>query len=139
IGLGRPAFPGKQAQMVICRSNTSAPANGADQLKYVFFGNGLSNIGPAEYGNYLTPVTFGHSAAAGANSVAAYAAFRPNLPEDFTSPGPVTVYFDPNNNRLPTPELRLKPDVAACDGVNNTFFPLGPAQDAPWDPDTNFA
>lgn len=127
-----------QVQMVISRSNTTTPPVAADQLKYVFFGNGLSGVGPAEYNNYLTPVTFGHSAAAGANSVAAYAMFRPNLPEDFTSPGPVAIYFDTNNNRLPTPQLRQKPDIAAADGANNTFFPLGPAQDAPWDPDPNF-
>jgi hypothetical protein len=126
IELGTPSFPANQAQMVICRSNTTAPPNAADQLKYVFFGNGLSNIGPAEYGNYLTPVTFGHSAAAGANSVAAFAAFRPNLPEDFTSPGPVTVYFDANSNRLNPPQVRLKPDIAATDGVNTSFFPEGP-------------
>ena len=126
IELGTPSFPASQAQMVICRSNPTAPGNAADQLKYVFFGNGLSNIGPAEYGNYLTPVTFGHSAAAGANSVAAFAAFRPNLPEDFTSPGPVTVYFDDNSNRLNPPQVRLKPDIAATDGVNTSFFPEGP-------------
>ena len=126
IELGSPSFPANQAQMVICRSNTTTPGVAADQLKYVFFGNGLSNIGPAEYGNYLTPVTFGHSAAAGANSVAAFAAFRPNLPEDFTSPGPVTVYFDANNNRLNPPQVRLKPDIAATDGVNTSFFPEGP-------------
>ena len=71
-----------------------------------------------------------------ANSVAAYAMFRPNLPEDFTSPGPVTVYFDTNNNRLNPPQLRLKPDIAAADGANNTFFPLGPGNDYPFDPDT---
>ena len=127
-----------QVQMVISRSNTATPPTAADQLKYVFFGNGISGVGPAEYNNYLTPVTFGHSAAAGANSVAAYSMFRPNLPEDFTSPGPVTIYFDTNNNRLATPQVRLKPDIAAADGANNTFFPLGPAQDAPWDPDQNF-
>jgi hypothetical protein len=125
IELGKPVFPGSQAQMVICRSNTTTPANAANQLKYVFFGNGLSNIGPAEYGGPLTPVTFGHSSAAGANSVAAYAAFRPNIPEDFTSLGPVTIYFDANNNRLATPQVRLKPDIAANDGVNTSFFPEG--------------
>ena len=137
----RPDFSANgfsQVQLVISRANTTTPPVAADQLKYVFFGNGVSGVGPAEYNNYLTPVTFGHSAAAGGNSVAAYAMFRPNLPEDFTSPGPVTIYFDTNNNRLATPQLRLKPDVAAADGANNTFFPLGPVQDAPWDPDPNF-
>lgn len=128
-----------QVQMVISRSNPMAPANAANQLKYVFFGNGLSGVGPAEYGSYLTPVTFGHSAAAGANSVAAYSAFRPNIPENFTSPGPVTIYFDPTNNRLATPQMRQKPDVAAMDGSNNTFFPIGPGPvliDSVFDADT---
>src|SRR4051812_25912566 len=46
-----------QVQLVISRSNTTAPPVAADQLKYVFFGNGLSGVGPAEYSNYLTPVT----------------------------------------------------------------------------------
>jgi hypothetical protein len=115
-----------QVQMVICRSNTTAPPNAANQLKYVFFGNGASQVGPAEYDSYLTPLTFGHSAAAGANSVAAYEGFKPNIPEDFTSPGPVAIYFDANSNRLSTPQIRLKPDIAATDGVNTSFFPLGP-------------
>src|SRR3954447_1514624 len=70
-----------QVQMVIARSNLTAPTVAANHLKLVFFGNGATGMGPAEYNNYLPPVTFGHSAAAGANSVAAYPMFRPNLPE----------------------------------------------------------
>ena len=128
-----------QVQMVISRSNTPTPPEAEYQLKYIFFGNGLSGLGPAEYNNYLTPVTFGHSAAAGANSCAAYAVFRPNIPEDFTSPGPITIYFDENANRLTTPEIRLKPDIAAGDGANNTFFPIAPVPgvtDSQFDPDS---
>jgi hypothetical protein len=134
-----PALPSPRCQMVISRSNTTAPATAANYLKYVYFGNGTRNCGPAEYTSYLMPVTFGHSAAAGANSVAAYDVFRPNIPEYFTSPGPVTIFFDANNNRLATPQVRLKPDVAAANGVNNTFFPLGniPVEaDSVYDPDT---
>src|SRR4029077_9319828 len=70
--------------------------------------------------------------------VAAYDSFRPNIAQYFTSSGPVTIYFDTNNNRLTTPQVRLKPDVAAANGVNNTFFPLGgiPAEaDSLYDPD----
>src|SRR5205807_2060225 len=52
---------GTQVQMVIARSNTSAPANAANMLKYVFFGNGTTDCGPAEYASYTMPVTFGHS------------------------------------------------------------------------------
>ncbi|MEP6603544.1 MAG: S8 family serine peptidase [Spartobacteria bacterium] len=141
IELNVPALPSPQVQMVISRSNTTAPANAANFLKYVYFGNGTRNCGPAEYTSYLMPVTFGHSAAAGANSVAAYDVFRPNIPEYFTSTGPVTIFFDANSNRLATPQVRLKPDVAAGNGVNNTFFPLGniPVEaDSVYDPD-NFA
>jgi hypothetical protein len=139
IELGSLSFSTSQVQMVISRSNTPTAKNAADQLKYVFFGNGLDNLGPAEYNNYLTPVTFGHSAAAGANSVAAYEVFRPNIPEYFTSPGPVTVYYDANGNRLKSPQVRQKPDIAAADGVNNTFFPIGGIPgytDSVSDPDT---
>lgn len=129
---------GTQVQMVISRSNATAPANAASVLKYVFFGNGTRNCGPAEYASYTMPVTFGHSAAAGANSVAAYDVFRPNIPEYFTSAGPVSIYFDTNNNRLATPQVRFKPDVAAANGVNNTFFPIGSVpveSDSTSDPD----
>jgi hypothetical protein len=142
IELDIPALStsGTQVQMVISRSNTTAPVNtAATQLKYVFFGNGTRNCGPAEYTSYTMPVTFGHSAAAGANSVAAYDSFRPNIAQYFSSTGPVTIYFDTNNNRLATPQVRLKPDVAAANGVNNTFFPLGniPVEaDTVYDPDT---
>lgn len=140
IELDVPALStsGTQVQMVISRSNTTAPANAANRLKYVFFGNGTRNCGPSEYASYTMPVTFGHSAAAGANSVAAYDSFRPNIAQYFTSAGPVTIFFDTNNNRLSTPQVRLKPDVAAANGVNNTFFPLGgvPVEsDSTYDPD----
>jgi hypothetical protein len=116
-----------QVQMVISRSNTTAPANAANQLRAIWLGNGASGIGPAEYRNYLTPITYGHNSAAGANGVAAYDVFRPNIAQDFTSPGPVTIYFDANSQRLATPQVRLKPDIAAANGANNTFFPIGPA------------
>src|SRR5207237_2689878 len=42
------------------------------------------------------------------------------------------------NNRLATPQVRLKPDVAAANGVNNTFFPIGDVpveSDSTYDPD----
>lgn len=140
IQLDVPALSssGSQVQMVISRSNKTAPTKAANMLKYVFFGNGTTDCGPAEYASYTMPVTFGHSAAAGANSVAAYEVFRPNIPEYFTSPGPVTIFFDTNNNRLATPEIRQKPDIAAADGTNNTFFPIGPVPvlvDSQYDPD----
>jgi len=83
------------------------------------------------------PTTFGHSAAASANSVAAY---RYSVPfnadpltpflEPFSSAGPVTIAFDSLGNRLPVPEMRKKPDIAAPDGGDTTFFMPGSDPDA---------
>jgi hypothetical protein len=61
--------------------------------------------------------------------VAAYAAFAPFVPEPYTSPGPSTIYFDKNSKRLKHPEIRQKPDMAAMDGANNTFFSDDAAED----------
>ena len=113
-------------QMVIARANTPPPGIlAADHLRYVWFGGGQ----PREFVDYTTPATFGHSSATGANSVAAYAFYPPFIPESFTSSGPVTIYFDKDNNPLPQPDLRLKPDMAAMDGANTTFFVQDASQD----------
>lgn len=76
------------------------------------------------------PTTFGHSAAAAANSVAAYrytspvSQVSPYTPafEKYSSPGPSAIYFDADGNRLAVPETRKKPDMAATDGGDTTFF-----------------
>ena len=83
-----------------------------------FFGNGqfVSHTLP------FSPQTYGHSQAAGAVSVAADYWNDLKGTEFFSSPGPVTIYFDANGNRLKHPITRLKPDVAAVDGVHTTFF-----------------
>jgi hypothetical protein len=76
------------------------------------------------------PTTFGHSAAAGANSVGAYVytgtatGIAPSF-EGFSSPGPATMAFDSAGNRLSVAEIRRKPDFAAPDGANTTFFHSG--------------
>jgi hypothetical protein len=115
-------------QMVIARANkppTGVPV--ADHLRYVWFDGGTLK----EYIDYTTPATYGHNCAAGASGVAAYAFYPPFVPESFTSPGPVTMYFDADNNPLPQPDRRRKPDMAAMDGANTTFF----VSDVPQDPD----
>src|SRR5262249_38778869 len=69
------------------------------------------------------PTTFGQPAAAGAIAVGAVPWFSPNTPESFTSQGgPLTFLFDINGNRLASPEIRNKPEVAAPDGVSTSFF-----------------
>jgi hypothetical protein len=116
--------------MVIARANTpdSRNRNVADRIRYV----GFSGVNPQEYFSYLDPVTYGHNSARGAMGIAAYPFFAPFVPEAFTSPGPTTIYFDKNNRRLRHTEIRQKPDMAAMDGANTTFF----GGDSSADPDT---
>ena len=109
-----------RVQVVFARSNVPpAGTPQATKVRYVTFTSGF----PQEYFGYQTPVTFGHNSAAGANGVAAYAFYPPYIPEGFTSPGFTYIAFDKKNNRLPDPEIRQKPDMAAMDGANTTFFP----------------
>jgi hypothetical protein len=113
-------LPGATLQLVVSRANTPPKNNRnvADRIRYV----GFSGVRPQEHFSYLSSVTYGHNSARGAIGVAAYPFFRPFIPEYFTSPGPSTIYFNRNNRRLNKPDVREKPDVAAMDGANTTFF-----------------
>ncbi|MCY7286836.1 MAG: S8 family serine peptidase, partial [Cryobacterium sp.] len=118
---GTLSFPPglSSVQMVISRANVPSAPIVASRLRYKF----LDSSFPSEYFSYSTPITYGHNSAVGANGVAAYSPFTPNIPEDFTSTGPVRIVFDRNNNRIPeAQQVRLKPDMAAMDGGNTTFF-----------------
>ena len=113
-------------QLVIARSNIPTAAHPADQIRYRFLYSSYS----LNYNSYLMPTTYGHCVAQGANGVAAYSAFRPFIPEVFGSPGPATIYFDANGQKLANPEIRQRPNLAGMDGAFTTFF-VGPTtQDA---------
>ena len=84
-----------------------------------------------------TPAILGHAAAAGAIAVAAYIydwtgkqPYKPEI-EDYTSPGPATIYFDAADHRLSRPEIREKPDIAAVDGVATTLVLFDSSEPAP--------
>jgi hypothetical protein len=105
---------------------TSVGAHTASRVRLV-------NMGGFDGGAFAvrtSPVTFGHSAVAAANSVAAYrytnpvtqiSPYKPVL-EPFSSPGPVVIALDADGNRLAVAETRKKPDLAAPDGGDTTFF-----------------
>ena len=126
------ALPAGTIQMVIARANTPTAPVPATKVRYVMTaGRAL------EYFDFQTPITFGHNHEPGALSAAGVGPFPPFLPEDYSSPGPSYIYFDQDANRLATPIIRQKPDVAACTNVNTTFFGGDSTRDA--DAFPNFA
>ncbi|MBS0661173.1 MAG: S8 family serine peptidase [Verrucomicrobia bacterium] len=119
IGRLPTGFPaGLEVQMVIARRFTPTAPQPARWLRYLCIGGGESG----KYGSARAPATYGQSHARGAISVAAYSVFPPSIPQSFTSPGPATILFDAQNRRLARPEVRQKPDLAAYDDCNTTFF-----------------
>jgi hypothetical protein len=122
------SLPGGTLQVVISRANVpnSRKRNVADRIRWV----GFDGINSQEYVSYNSPITYGHNSAQGAMGTAAYPFYAPFVPEYFTSPGPSTIYFDKNNKRYRVPQVRQKPDIAAMDGANNTFFGNDSAVDA---------
>jgi Subtilase family len=74
------------------------------------------------FANRLAPSVNGHAAAAGAIAVAADFWDNPQSSEYFSSLGPTVIYLDQNNLPLAKPEVRQKPEIAAPDGVDTTFF-----------------
>ena len=132
-------------RLVICLGSNAPPT--ARHLRMISFG------GTPISGDFLTDdvmVLFGHPAAANANAVAAYVYnnvpnvvdnYNPGMsnpppgpyepaPEGFNSRGgALPFYFNAQGQRLNTPELRLKPEFAAADGVDTSFFPADPGSD----------
>ena len=132
-------------QLVISLASPAPP--NARHLRLISFG------GSSITGDYLRDDTFvlhGHAAAANANAVAAY--IYNNVPFEVTEynsgktnppPGPyepaiegfnsrggnIPFYFNAQGQRLPIPEIRQKPEFAAADGVDTSFFPADPASD----------
>lgn len=111
-----------RVQYLVTRSAIPTISPAASVFRIDVRGNGAAGLGPVEYFTVNQPNTKAHSTAPSCNSTAAYSVFRPSIPEYYTSPGPVVKYFDTLGNRLATPEIRLKPTIAAADAANTSFF-----------------
>jgi subtilisin family serine protease len=101
------------------------------RLKFLVMLDG-PEFGETEYpessgGDVVGPTIYGHAGAASAISVAAIPFNSTTEPEEYSSRGPVTHYFEPVEGSLPaapllTPEELEKPDVTATDCGATTFF-----------------
>lgn len=116
----------------------SAPAPAPiNQIKWISFANTLDGDTTYQYVNDSavaigSSTVYGHqnareTIAVGAVPVRQTPAFGKSTPrlEDFSSLGGVPIVFDPQGNRLVSPELRSKPDIAAPDRVSTTVPGFG--------------
>ena len=116
---------GTSFSIAITFDDIDSPGPAATLLKTVVFGSGVViNDFPTN-----SATTFGHANAAGAETVGASFfldtpefGIAPPLLESFSSAGGTPILFDTNGDPLPAPEVRVKPEIVAADGVNTTFF-----------------
>lgn len=126
--------PGGVGEYLIVIARTGKGSHLSSRVKYEEFNGAILDLTGFIKSN--TPMTYGHNCAKNGNGVGAYVydydpAFGSltSQYESFSSPGPSTIAFDNDGHRLAQAQIRRKPDIAAPDGGNTTFFPAGPDQD----------
>jgi hypothetical protein len=116
---------GTSFNIAITFDDIDSPGLPATLLKTVVFGSGVViNDFPTN-----SSTSFGHANAAGAEAVGAsffldtpVFGTAPPMLEPFSSAGGTPILFDTNGDPLPAPEVRVKPEIVAVDGVNTSFF-----------------
>jgi hypothetical protein len=108
---------------ILRAQGTSAP-----RLKFIL---GRPRLSAAEYTtsggpNIIGPTIFGHNGGPNVVSTAAIPYDNAAAPETFSSRGPVAYYFGPVSGTTPAqpiaPQVLNKPDLAATDNTQTTFF-----------------
>ncbi len=77
-----------------------------------------------EYGHHASADTIATGATPWFNDPAYYSADT-YYTEPFSAFGPVLSVFNPDGTKKATPQVLLKPDVIAPDGIDTSFFPQG--------------
>jgi len=113
VSLFNATFTSQQVEVVIQLVQGPAPT----RLKYLYFGE----VTIEEFATNSSTI-WGHPMAAGAMAVGAINYFDQRNPANFTSAGPSTILFDANSMPLSNPNTRPKPDFAAIQGTDTTFF-----------------
>ncbi|HZE13244.1 MAG TPA: S8 family serine peptidase, partial [Chthoniobacterales bacterium] len=146
--------PNTTYQLVISLASANPPA--ATHLRMISYGEGAIT-GPYLSSNVIT--LFGHPTATNANAIAAYvynntpnvvANYNPNKTNPPPGPyepasesfnalgGSLPFYFNSAGQRLASPQFRQKPEFAAADGVDTSFFPTDAGSDYDNDGFPNF-
>jgi hypothetical protein len=146
--------PNTTYQLVISLASNAPPT--ARHLRMISFGDGAIT-GPFLISNGIS--LFGHPTATNANAVAASVYNNtPNVVSNYNPnktnppPGPyepaaesfnmlggsLPFYFNSQGQRLASPQFRQKPEFAAADGVDTSFFPTGSGNDYDNDGFPNF-
>jgi subtilisin family serine protease len=116
---------GTKFTLIITYDDVDSIGLPATRLKTIFFGSGTT----IDEFSTNSSTLIGHANAAGAAAVGA--AFfldtpaygtTPPVPEPYSAAGGTPILFAASGSPLVTPEVRLKPEFTAIDGVNTTFF-----------------
>jgi hypothetical protein len=102
---------------------------GAANPRFKFVLENATGISGVEHNTSIAsdvvgPTIFGHNGTNTVGSTAAIPFSDSTRSEDFSSRGPVTLLFadTPSTTPLAAPQVLVKPDFAATDGVRTTFF-----------------